>query len=171
MYINTEKENYYDIVDDILNNEEFQKLKDITHHGATSRYNHSVHVSYHVYKITKFLNLNYEEATRASLMHDFFFEHNPKSKQEQIKFLVEHPKQAVNNAKKYYELTDLQENLILAHMFPFRHNLPKYMESWINNFVDNYISIYEKSRIMKEQLVTAGTFLLILGPNINKFIK
>ena len=55
---------YYDIVSDIINNDEFDKIKKIEHHGIT-RYEHSLKVSYRAYKIAKFLKLNAYETARA----------------------------------------------------------------------------------------------------------
>ena len=42
------RQNFYDIVEDILENEEYVKLKTITHHGM-NRYEHNVRVSYYSY--------------------------------------------------------------------------------------------------------------------------
>ena len=41
-------EQYYNIVSDILSNDEFDKIKKIEHHGIT-RYEHSLKVSYYAY--------------------------------------------------------------------------------------------------------------------------
>jgi len=65
------------IINDIKNHPEFLKLKDEFHHGI-SRYEHSLRVSKMVYQMTKKLNLNYERATRAALLHDFFFNEDVK---------------------------------------------------------------------------------------------
>lgn len=165
---NYKKTDYYSIVDDILANEEFKNLKEIIHHGGTNRYDHSIRVSYHVYLITKFLKLNYVEATRASLLHDFFFEKEPCNKKERFTFLVNHPKYALENAKKHYKLTTLQEDIILSHMFPISLRAPKFLESWINDLVDDYISVYEKSYITSQHLAAAGSFLLIFLANVGK---
>ena len=59
------------IVNHILNNEEFLKIKKIEHHGI-SRYEHSMKVSYYSYKIAKALRLDYEQVARGGLLHDFF---------------------------------------------------------------------------------------------------
>lgn len=164
------KEDYYYLVEDILNNEEFKKLKDIIHHGGTNRYDHSIRVAYHVFRITKALKLNYVEATRAALLHDFFFESEPKSKKEQVKFLINHPKYALENASKYYDLSILQQDIILSHMYPFTIRIPKFLESWINNLVDNYISIYEKTYIVSKQIVASSSYLLLIAINFSKVL-
>ena len=66
---------FYSIINDIITNDEFIKTKYIRHHGIT-RYNHSLGVAYHTFLVTKKLKLNYKEATRAALLHDFFFGRN-----------------------------------------------------------------------------------------------
>ena len=72
MNINEKKDqNYYKLVEDILDNEEFQSLKNVAHHGL-NRYDHCLRVSYYSYKITKLLSLSPDEVARAALLHDFF---------------------------------------------------------------------------------------------------
>ena len=58
---------YLKIVNDIVDSEEFDKLKSIDHHGIT-RYEHSVKVSYYAYKISKFLKLDYKATARGGLL-------------------------------------------------------------------------------------------------------
>ena len=63
---------YVDIVSDIINNEEFLKLKFYRHHDNT-RLDHCLKVSYNAYKLAKKFNLDYKAAARAGLLHDFFY--------------------------------------------------------------------------------------------------
>jgi len=56
-------ENYYLIVEDIIKNEEFNKLETIEHHG-TNRLKHSKRVSYYSYEVCKKLHLDYIAAGR-----------------------------------------------------------------------------------------------------------
>jgi uncharacterized protein len=115
---------------DILNNKEFNKMRDIAHHGI-NRYDHLVRVSYYSYKVAKFLRLNYKETARAGLLHDFFDEEISKD-DNKVNQLRRHPKYAVDNAKKYFSLTDREEDIIKTHMFPVTFTPPKYLESWID---------------------------------------
>ena len=62
---------FKNIISSIESNEEFQKLKNIKHHGIT-RYEHSLRVAYYSYKVTKLLHLDYKDTTEAALLHDFF---------------------------------------------------------------------------------------------------
>ena len=47
--------------------------------------------------------------------------------------LVNHPKIALENSIKYFDLNDLEQDIIKAHMFPVGKTVPKYLESWIVN--------------------------------------
>ena len=63
-YTNKNK-TYYDIVKDILENDEYLKLKDIKHHGL-DRYEHNKRVSYYSYLAAKILRLDYHEEQLAN---------------------------------------------------------------------------------------------------------
>ena len=61
---------------------------------------------------------------------------------------------AYENASKYYELDNMQKNIIESHMFPLSYVLPKYKESWLVSLVDKTVAIYEYTRY-KAALTTA----------------
>ena len=132
---------FLEIVQPILDLEEFNNTKFQKHHGIT-RYDHSMNVAYITYVVTKNLKLNYKEATFAALIHDFF---NDEVKDENgYKRLVDHPKHALINAMRYFELTDLQKDIIAKHMFPVTLTPPKYKESVLVSLIDKYSSINER---------------------------
>lgn len=153
-----ENEEFYSIISDIIENEEFCKLKEIRHHGIT-RYNHSLRVSYHTFLITKKLKLNYKEATRAALLHDFFLDETDEMKT--FKALRKHPYVALENAKKHFEITKLQEDIIVKHMFPITIKLPKHRESWIVDIVDDISSVYERTYSLSNEFKAAANFVFI----------
>lgn len=154
------------LIDSVITNKEFQKTKQITHHGIT-RYEHLMRVSYYTYKVTKKLKLNYKEATQASVLHDFFLEETKED--NKIHALRRHPRYAVENASKYYELTDLEKDIITTHMFPVTFTPPKYLESWIVDVIDDVAGIYERTYSIRKELHAATTFLMILFLNYLRF--
>ena len=62
---------FEEISQDIINKDKYLSLKNDYHHGLT-RYIHSIRVAKYTYKITKLLHLNYINATRGALLHDYF---------------------------------------------------------------------------------------------------
>lgn len=158
MYRYKNKE-FHRIIDGLLSNSNFSATKEIAHHGTT-RYEHSMRVAYYSYIITKFLKLDYKETTEAALLHDFFLDEV--SDKNQIARLRQHPTYAVENAKKYFELTEKQEDIIKTHMFPITFTPPKYLESWIVDIVDDVSSVYERTLTTTKKLQSTITFLFII---------
>lgn len=153
---------YINIVRDIIENEEFNKTKEIMHHGL-NRFDHCMRVSYYSYKVTKLLKLDYEDVARAGLLHDFFFvDNNEVDKTKRLDVLINHPKYALVNSKRYFSLTDKEEDIITSHMFPISLRAPKYMESWIVDIVDNVIAVVEACYATRKHLGVAVNFLLLV---------
>ncbi|MDD6879594.1 MAG: hypothetical protein PUD59_05165 [bacterium] len=153
---------YLNIVNDILNNDEFNKLSQIVHHGL-DRKNHSIRVSYYSYKLSKLFGFDYISSARAGLLHDFFFENNKNSNiPKKIKTLIKHPEYALENSCKQFYLNDMEKDIIVSHMFPVSIRPPKYIEAWIVNLVDDIIAIMEVAYSARRRISYGFNFLLIL---------
>lgn len=150
---------FYKLVKDVLVNEEFNKLKNIDHHGIT-RYNHSLRVAYYTYVVTKKLHLDYKRATRAALLHDFFIDEV--KDMNGVSRLRRHPNYALENAKKYFELSPMEEDIIKTHMFPVTFTPPKYLESWLVDLIDDISAIYERGVSIQTELSPSISLLLIM---------
>ena len=159
------KDEFNEIISDILENKEFNELKKCKHHGIT-RFDHCMNVAYFTYKLTRKTNKNYKEVTRAAILHDFFT--NEVENMMPLKKYTDHPKFALENSKKYFKLNELQEDIILSHMFPVGLRVPKYKESWLVDFVDDVSAIYERLGSVKTELTAAATFLIIALMNYLK---
>lgn len=161
---------YLSLVKDILENDEFKKLSSIKHHDS-NRLDHSLKVSYYSYVVARKLHLNYKSTARGGLLHDFFIERtiDYKKAKDKIKLYTGgHPKLAVMNAKKYFIISEMEENIIRSHMFPIDISLPKYAESWIVSSVDKIISIFEFSKKFSHKLNYATNFALLFLINVLK---
>ena len=149
---------YLSIIKPIIEIPEFQAMKNVAHHGM-NRYEHSLRVSYYSYLVAKRLHLNYESVAKAGLLHDFFLED---SRDKKMKTLVKHPDYALENASKYFTLTDMEQDIIRNHMFPITPRPPKYLESWLVDLTDNLASFYERGYSMSKELSTAFTFFFVI---------
>lgn len=90
--------------------------------------------------------LDWISTIRGALLHDFFLYKFKKSLSvriltDSIKHAAVHPLIALENARKYFELNEKEENIIKGHMFPF--GMPKSREAWIVSYVDKYIAAFE----------------------------
>ncbi|MEG1495112.1 MAG: HD domain-containing protein [Bacilli bacterium] len=166
MNIGYKDNKYLSIVDDILAHTEFSKTKDITHHGM-NRYDHSLRVSYYSYLVAKGLHLDINGTARGALLHDFFLEKTEAIGSNKVRaaVLVNHPKYALLNASKYFTLSDKEQDIILTHMFPVSLKVPRYLESWIVDIVDDLVSIFEKVYSVRSELSAAMSFLLVISLN------
>ena len=54
-----------------------------------------------------------------------------------------HPRMACENAKKITELSELECDIIIKHMWLATVALPKYKESYVVTFVDKYCAVKE----------------------------
>ena len=151
---------YMNIINKYINNEEFQKTKNIEHHGVT-RFEHSLKVSYYSYKIAKILMLDYKETAIGGLLHDFFISSNDRTSKEKIESVFTHPKIALKTAKSEFDLTVKEQDIIRSHMFPINISVPKYMESWIVSSVDKIVAIEELSLKFKCKVRYAYNLLLL----------
>ncbi|MBQ9318051.1 MAG: HD domain-containing protein [Bacilli bacterium] len=161
---------YISLVKDILENEEFNKMSKIKHHDS-NRFQHSLKVSYYSYRISKKLHLNYKSVARGGLLHDFFFVRTVdyKKVRDKVKlYTISHPKMAVINAKEFFDLTDMEEDIIRSHMFPIDIKIPKYAESWIVSSVDKAISTWEFSKKFGHKLSYTANFALLFIINVLK---
>ncbi len=140
-YIFNDKE-YVNIVRNIIDNNEFIQIKDCDHHGTT-RFAHSLRVSYISYKISKVLKLDERKTARGGLLHDFFWTNNKDMKSKTLS-VFKHNIEAVNNAESIFIISEKEKDIIETHMFPIVPNkLPKYAESWLVSFVDKGVSVFE----------------------------
>lgn len=153
---------YIDIVSDIINNEEFLKLKFYRHHDNT-RLDHCLKVSYNAYKLAKKINLDYKAAARAGLLHDFFYGDLRYINVIERKYMLNaHPYFAYYNASKIFKVNDKEKNMILSHMFPISYEVPRYKESILLDLVDDLEALKEVGIYIKDRLKHNINLILIM---------
>ncbi|MDD2504791.1 MAG: phosphohydrolase [Bacilli bacterium] len=133
---------FEDIAAEFINCEEYMNLSLESHHG-TQRLKHSFKVAKGTYIIAKSLGLDYKSATRAAFLHDFFFNDNFPEDIKSIKRSKEHPKQALLNSQKYFNINEKEADAILNHMYPLTPTRPKTLEGTTLSLVDKGVAIQE----------------------------
>jgi len=140
-------EKYYECIKDLYNHDVVKQMDEYIQHGKTTTLDHCIRVSYTSYKIAKFFKLDYISAARAGLLHDLYL-YDWHTNNEKTKFFEKHgfshPKKALENASKYFDLKDVEKDIIVKHMWPLTlRNVPQYRESFVVSFVDKYKSCGE----------------------------
>ena len=138
---------YMNIVKDIISNEMVQNMKLYRQHFNVSCFDHCLYVSYNLYIICKKHKLDYVSAARAGLVHDLFL-YDWRKRQDGRKGLhaYTHPKTAYENAKKIFDLNEIEKDIILKHMWPVTLGLPKYKESFLITYVDKFLAMTDKRK-------------------------
>ncbi len=158
--IKKNKQELNDILADYKNHPKVLEMKHYSHHGIR-RYDHCYRVAYYTYKVTKFLNLNYHSATKAAMLHDFYTNELEEESSSVSRFR-KHPEIALENAKKYFEINEMEADIISSHMFPVTNKPPKYLESWIVDLIDDGTAIYEKASSMKREIQSFASVMIFM---------
>ena len=151
MLYNSKDNEFEEIIKDIVSNNIVLEMKNYRQHYDTDCFEHCKNVAYYSYIICKKFKLDYKSVARAGMLHDLFL-YDWREKQENNKGLhaFTHPKTALNNACKIFNLNLKEKDIILKHMWPLTIKLPKYKESYIIGFVDKYCAIRESISAWKK---------------------
>ncbi len=137
---------YHCYVRDLLTSEVVLKMKEFTHHGETTCFQHCLNVSYYNYKVCRFFSLNARAGARAGLLHDLFlydWHTYSRPKGERLHGFT-HAKKALKNVRENFYVSDLESDMIEKHMFPLNITaLPKYRETLVIVMVDKYCGLLE----------------------------
>lgn len=162
---------FKNLIEEYLKDEKIQSLRNIPHHDS-NRFDHSLKVAYEAYKICKKHNLNYESAAKAGLLHDFYFNriNECTTIKDKVKlFSNEHPEDAVKNASERFELTDLEKDIIISHMWPTSKHMPKHKESFVVSLVDKKFSFKEfATKFNYSFSLMAGAYFIFIMYSIFK---
>lgn len=122
-------------------------------HGNTSIYEHSIKVAYLSCKIARKLDIkvDYNSLIRGALLHDYFLYDWHDSTAHEGWHGFRHPMKALKNAKKELELNEVEEDIILKHMFPLTIIPPRYRESWIVTMADKISALIETVIVLKKK--------------------
>lgn len=144
---------FNDIISDILKNEEIIGLRYEYHHGI-SRLDHSLNVARLTFNMCKLFKIEKIEELQELLYFMNFYKTGEDSS------FRGHPTTAVNNAKRVFNVNDMQADIIYNHMFPATLRVPKYKETWIVTTADKLVAINECTRYKLP--IQIGTVFLFL---------
>lgn len=148
-------------VDVILNHEEYMQLANYTHHRPFTTLEHSVRVAQISYnwskRLEKTFNLDTHSITRGALLHDFFLYDWHKLRPDGSRWHgFRHPRIALNNAERCFELNEKEKDIILSHMWPLTPRRPKSREAFLVMIADKIASIQEFRYKFRRELPTSA---------------
>ena len=139
---------YLDCVEDILETDIFRSMEQYIQHGTTNCREHSLQVSYLTYCICRKRGLRYRLAARGALLHDFFLYDWHTRYEETGDFFhgLRHPRVAMENAVRYFQVGEVEQDMILTHMWPLTIIPPKSPEGMVLVYADKICTLKETFR-------------------------
>lgn len=162
---------YLECIRELAEHKKVLSMRNYMQHKKIDCLEHSLHVSYYSYFLCRKLGLDWRAASRGGLLHDFFLYdwHNKDRKDKKGLHGFTHPKIALRNAKLYFNISDMEEDIICKHMWPLTIKLPRYKESYIVVFVDKYCAFTEtcdwgrrdsmKKRLFEQSSINLNIFI------------
>lgn len=160
----TSWQDFLDVVGDIYNSPQLQKLEQFEQHLKINRLQHIRSVAFLSFLISRKLKLNYVETARAATMHDLFYYDWREDDVSHKLHGLRHPSFALKNA--YYlcgTLTKKEQDIIKRHMWPLTLVPPKYPESFVVTMMDKYCAIIEMAYSMSDSCREKLNVILGLG--------
>ncbi len=130
---------------DILSSPGMEQSKTYLQHGSTSIYLHAISVALVCIWMVRKLSLHVNERAlvRGALLHDYFlYDWHEKDNSHRWHGFT-HPKKATENAKRDFQIDEIEEDMIRCHMFPLTWKTPTYTESWVLCTADKICSMRE----------------------------
>ena len=138
---------------DILASRGMRLSRSYMQHGRVSVFRHSLAVALLSVRLARALRFKVDERAlvRGALLHDYFLYdwHDPDPAHRWHGF--RHPATALRNARRDFDLSPVEENMIASHMFPMVPRLPRYRESVILCLADKICAARETLRVRREK--------------------
>ena len=128
---------YQEYIQDLLEHEDIQRLRDTNAHWRRDRLTHCYAVGKLSYRLARFFHANVTVATRAGFVHDWYHGHQPDRKRF-VNPDGHHFRQSVEAASEYGESPAIVD-AIRTHMWPWGRKMPSTREAWIVWSADNVI--------------------------------
>lgn len=160
---------YLACVQDILEHPVFCSMDHYYQHGTTTCKEHCIRVSYLSYRICRKVGWDSRSAARASLLHDLFlYDWHTHAKLTGQRFHgFTHPRTALKNAVRYFELTEQEQDMILRHMWPLTPVPPSTREGLAVCYADKVCSLAEVVENIRDRIRSkTGVRHDILGKTI-----
>ncbi len=158
---------FVECVEELLKDPDVRAMEEIRQHKeGISCLDHSIFVAYLSFLMCRRLGLDFVAAARGGLLHDLYLCKWEETEVGMWERLVVHPKMALKNASKF-ELSDLEKDIIVKHMWPVTLSLPRHRESVVVSLADKICTVAELCYIYRLTKVGEhlGSFLRKRVPN------
>ena len=120
-------------IEDLLANKAVQSMSNYRHHDG-STLEHALVISQASWYLAGAFSLDKDACARGALLHDFFLYDWRDEKHPH--HATRHAGIALKNAHRYFNLDEMEKDIILTHMWPLSDTFFKYRESVLVSLVD-----------------------------------
>jgi len=134
-------------VEDVAAHPMVRGMASIRHHDD-SLLKHSLTVSLAAFYIARAFNADEVATARGALLHDFFlYDWRDGTKRRHA---TRHARTALKNAKAYFSLDPVEEDIIVTHMWPIGGPFYSFHESFLVSSVDKIVSAKEAVLMLRQ---------------------
>ena len=137
---------FWECIEDLVNHPMVRQMREYRAHGGVNCFDHSLSVSYMSFLMCRKLGLDYVSAARGGLLHDLFL-YDWREKNHEGPHCFTHPKTALCNASKICSLNEVEQDIILKHMWPLCSGAPRFKESVIVSTADKICATIEALKL------------------------
>ena len=137
-------------LDTMINHPAIQPLKHIPQHKGGTTYAHCVGVPSTAYRLAKRLHwdIDIKALVRGAMLHDYYLYDTETMPYSDYRHAMLHPKLAVANTEKIFDLNDKERNIILSHMWPIPGApIPRCKEALLVSTADKICAHREMKRV------------------------
>jgi len=152
------------VINQLLDASPVRSMQYFIQHADVTCLEHCIFVAYLSFVISRFFGLNAQAAARGALLHDLFLYDWHKQSERKGLHGFTHPTTALNNASHYFELNEIEKDIIEKHMWPLTLKLPKYAESAIVCLSDKICTMVEVFRLyrwLEKKSLIPNTYILL----------
>ena len=134
-------------IEKLMESQEIRRMEQFGQHSGNNTLQHVRNVAFKSFELAQKLGWDIDEKVlaRGAILHDYYLytcvnKHGIKA----YKHGTGHPGLALKNARKDFELTEKEENIIESHMWPLTlFHMPKSREAFLVCMADKYCAANE----------------------------
>ena len=155
------REEFWDTFIWLRENPTIQELKKYSNHNISNLFDHSSRVAVCAYDLSRRFHVNVDgnSLAKGAMLHDYYLYCARENKDVGTReHWLGHPKTALKNAEKEFELSDLERNIIRSHMWPLTFwHFPRSREAVLINMADK-ICAFGEMVLKRNQMKNPGRY-------------
>ncbi len=139
----------------LLKDPRIRAMEKYAQHGDGNTLAHSLHVARTAGRLASRMRLRVHEneLARGAMLHDFYLYSTHDMKMSAYQHGTRHAEQALKNASRHYDLTEIERDIIYSHMWPLNiTHVPHCRESVLVTVADKYCAVVEFGRAFSRKM-------------------